>query len=80
MNWLPIRNQDGGTDRYAIRSECGRYTVCRVMAGGHWYEAWHGKERLGWDREAHVAKGMCEKHERVIPEVDFANVQKGEER
>jgi len=68
--WSPIKRGDK-VDKYAIRSDCGRYTVCRFISDGHWYEAWHGKERLGQDREASIAKSMCERHAEPIPELDL---------
>jgi hypothetical protein len=43
MRFVAIRRQDGTADRYAIRSECGRYTVCKVILDRSvYFEAWRG--------------------------------------
>ena len=43
--WHPIRNREGEVSKYAIRSACGRWRVCRVtVCGVDRFELWDGRE------------------------------------
>jgi hypothetical protein len=48
-------------DQYAIKSACGRFTVCKIVIGGKpTFEAWEGRTRLGSALDAAAAKAICE--------------------
>lgn len=47
-------------DKYFERSDCGRYTVCRIGGARGWmYESWFGKEQLA---VGFMAKEPAEDH------------------
>ena len=58
MTWEPAGN-------YAIKSDCGRYTISKARMGGETclYRAWHGSTPLGGAvRTADEAKAIVERH------------------
>lgn len=45
MNWCSLRTKDGKVDKYAMASQCGSFTICRVtVMGRESFELWKGKE------------------------------------
>lgn len=59
MNWARV-------SKYAIRSDCGQYTICKVFVFNVlFYEAWRGKERIGAYDTADQAKSICEQDTRA---------------
>lgn len=61
----------------AIR--CGDYSVVReTLFGDTDYLAQHAGKVLAVAPNSEAAKGVCYRHASPIPEVDFANVQKGD--
>lgn len=68
MNFTSIPRAGGKADQYAIRSECGNYSVARVIVWAvTWYEAWHGTQFLGRDKDAETAKHLCATHSAIKP-------------
>ena len=60
MKWLPIKSP-AGIDQYAIRSECGNYTICKVYVMGQmWYRAHKGKDFIGMSDDIAQAKKYAE--------------------
>lgn len=58
MNWTPA-------GKYAIRSDCGRYTISKAYLGGDkcLYRAWHGSNPIGSAcRSVDEAKRLAERH------------------
>jgi hypothetical protein len=67
MNWLEIPG-----NKYAVRSECGRYSVCKIgsESGRFTYSAWRtqshpsGRFQLSTNLpDATTAKLLCEDYE-----------------
>jgi hypothetical protein len=65
VKFHPIRKLDTTTgqyvtDKYAIRSDCNRYTVAKVTLNHLvWYEAYRSKEYIGRSRDPEAAKELC---------------------
>lgn len=63
MQWLSIKDRDGMVNKYAVRSACGQYTACKVVVFGRsYFEAWHGKDRIGVSLSPELAKDLCQHH------------------
>lgn len=56
-DWLPVRSREGEVSKYAIRSSCGRWRVCRVtVMGVDRFELWDGRELVAAYATAAEAK------------------------
>jgi len=57
MTWQPV-------GKYAIRSDCGRYTISKAWVGeACLYRAWHGSTGLGGAvNTVEEAKAVVERH------------------
>ncbi len=68
MRWVAVYTylRDGSrvVNKYAIRSDCGRYRVARVyVCGDVWYEAWYSGEMIGEPtHDPEEARKICENH------------------
>lgn len=48
MNWCGMRSKDGSVDKHCVVSQCGSFTIGRMIASGRdYYALWRGKELLG---------------------------------
>lgn len=68
MNWLTQRQTNGKVDPYWIASDCGQYTVSKVVVRDRpQYVAWHAPggrrgQEIGSSPDAEACKAMCERH------------------
>jgi hypothetical protein len=61
--WRAIRDAAGNPDRYAIRSDCGRYTIARVVVGGlDRFEGYRGSDLIARGASADVVKQAISAH------------------
>jgi hypothetical protein len=71
-------------DAYHAVSECGRYSVCKVVIdGAQWFEAWFGKQMLDSAQAENSAamRARCEQHAEQLPppELSFEGIRPPED-